>query len=195
MVKSAGMLIKGSLLALLVAVVYAEGDAVTSDPAPDNGAGSANSDGDKSASYAPRKRYGNQKGGNGSRWRNGRPRQRNRWGGRMKKRQGRRWRRPANGSRPNRPSNWEKPSESESWDSPNIDWEKPVESESWDSPSWDGDTHDTDDTSWSADGYKTCDAVSHSCILALHRWHLFSFCASLIYTLSCFSQIVTFVVI
>ena len=164
MVKSAGMLIKGSLLlALLVAVVYAEGgDAVTSDPTPDNGGGSANSDGDKSASYAPRKRYGNQKGGNGSRWRNGRPRQRNRWGGRMKKRQGRRWRRPAN----NRPSNWEKPSESESWDSPSIDWEKPVESESWDSPSWDGDTHDTDDASWSADGYKTCDTVSHSCILA-----------------------------
>ena len=146
MVKSAGMLIKGSLLlALLVAVVYAEGDAVASD----------NSDGDKSASYPQRKRYGNQKGGNGSRWRNGRPRQRNGWGGRMKKRQGRR--RPANWSRPNRPSNWEKPSESESWDSPSIDWEKPVESESWDSP-----THDTDDASWSADGYKTCDTVSHS---------------------------------
>lgn len=136
MVKSAGMLIKGSLLALLVAVVYAESDAIASDPAPE-----ANSDGDKSASYAPRKRYGNQKGGNGSRWRNGgRPRQKNRWGGRMKKRTGRRWRRPA--------SNWKKASESESWDSPSIDW--------------DGDAYDTDDASWSADGYKTCDTVSHS---------------------------------
>jgi len=194
MVKSAGMLIKGSLLALLVAVVYAEGDAVASDPAPDNRAGETNSDGDKSASYPPRKRYGNQKGGNGSRWRNGRPRQRNGWGGRMKKRQGGRWRRPANWSRPNRPSNWEKPSESESWDSPSIDWEKPVESESWDSPSWDGDTHDTDDK-WSADGYKTCDTVSHSCILAFIGSFFLLMHLSHKYTLSCFSQIVTFVVI
>jgi hypothetical protein len=167
MVKSSSMLIKGSLLALLIAIAYADDTTATGgtpdrNPRPDNG---GNGGGDKTVSYGG----GKPTQASGSRWGSGWVRgSRQRGSGQARARTGqarvktqrRRWGRPANWVRPNPPAN-------NNWVKPADIWEKPSESESldveWDSPSWDGDTHEPTPTptQWSDDGHQVCDVVSH----------------------------------
>ena len=170
--RSSSMFIKGSILALLIASVYA-GEIADTNPSPDN---SDYNDGDKTGSYPSRRRNGGGKPTpvSGSAWgsdrvRAGAGRNRARAGRiRAKAARRRRWGRPANWVSPNRPANndWVKPSESESWDTaPDSEsWGKPAEPE-WVSPSWDGDTHEptSSPTETTTEGdYQVCDKVSYS---------------------------------
>ncbi len=136
------MFIKGSLLALLAASVFADDHPITN-PSPNTNPSPDNSDydnGDNTVSSPPRRRYGG--GGKptpvaGSAWGGGRARART---GRIRAKAGRRrrrrWGRPANWVRPV-DNDWAKPSESESWDvAPDYEPSEP----DWVSPSTDSPT-------------------------------------------------------
>ena len=149
------MFIRGSLLVLLVASVYA--DDVT--PGPDN---SDSEGGDKNVSYPPRRwnRGGRPSQASGLKWKGSRGRGKP---GRMRKKPGqprRKWGRPGTNNRD------KKPSESESWDTApdSASWDKPSEPE-WVSPSWDGDAHTDEPTVYPTAYHQVCDKVSYLCIL------------------------------
>ena len=142
-IRSMNMFIKGSLLVLLVASVYAEDVG----PGPDKG-------GDKNVSYPPRRWDGGGRPSqaSGVKWKGSRGRGRP---GQTRKKPGqpqRKWGRPGGNNRD------KKPLESESWDTAPDEWV---------SPSWGGDAHD-DPTVYptAAPNYhQVCDKVSYLCIL------------------------------
>ena len=156
MVKSFSMLIKGSLLALLIAGAYAA----------DTGNSRkfvVHTEKDTGKKYVIRyssgvevKVYTDTNG-----WNAGGSRQRN--GGSVRARTGRARKKTGN-RRSNQPTNnnWAKPSESsESWETTpeSNSWDKPVSVEpEWVSPSWDEPTGETT-TQWSDDGHQVCDVV------------------------------------
>ena len=156
MVKSFSMLIKGSLLALLIAGAYAA----------DTGNSRkfvVHTEKDTGKKYVIRyssgvevKVYTDTNG-----WNAGGSRQRN--GGSVRARTGRARKKTGN-RRSNQPTNnnWAKPSESsESWETTpeSNSWDKPVLVEpEWVSPSWDEPTGETT-TQWSDDGHQVCDVV------------------------------------
>ena len=166
---SSMMIIKGSLLVLLLASVYAE-DLANNTPGPNN----SSTGGDKTVSKPSRrwKRGGTPSQVSSSAWGGGQGRART---GRTrgKPRRRRRWGRPANWVRPSRPADndWAKPLEPESWDTaPDYEsWDKPSEPE-WVSPSWGGDAHNPTKSptkSPNEGDYQVCDKVSYLCIICL----------------------------